>query len=56
MKSWILLDSESETDTFVEFKYPTNIETVPTKLKFMNNGGLLKNNQQGHLKNYDNVW
>ena len=42
MKWWILLDRESTTDIFREYKYLTNIKTVPTTLKIMNNGGLLK--------------
>ena len=55
MKSWILLDNESTTDISVESKYLTNIKTVPTTLKLMNNGGLLTTNQQGNLENYCNV-
>ena len=44
MKSWILLDSESTTDIFGESKYITNIKTVPTTLKLMNDGVLLTTN------------
>ena len=56
MKSWILLDSESTTDIFRESKYITNIKTVPTTLKFMTNGYLIRTNKQVHFNNYGNVW
>ena len=56
MKSWILIDSESTTDIFVEYKYLTNNKTVPTTLNILTNGDLLTKNQQGYLRNYGNVW
>ena len=42
MKSWILLDSDSTRDILGYSKYQTNTKTVPTTLKIMNNGGLLR--------------
>ena len=45
MTPWILMDSESTTDIFEEYKYLTNIKTVPTTLKLMTNEVLLTTNQ-----------
>ena len=35
---------------------PINNKTVPTTLKLMTNGSLLKTNQKVHLKIYGNIW
>ena len=56
MKPWVLLDRESTMFIFGEYKYLTNIKTVPTTPKVTTNEGLLTTNKQGHLKNYGNLW
>ena len=56
MKSWILLNSKSTTYIFVESKYLTNVKTVPTTLKLMNNGISFPTNQLVRFRKYGNVW
>ena len=56
MKDWLLLDSQSTTDTFRDQSQLKNIKSTGTKLFLKTNGGTLVTNKKGYLPGYGEVW
>ena len=56
MENWLLLDNQSTADIFCNKNVLKNVHGTSDVLHLDTNGGTLKTNKKGVLKNYGEVW
>ena len=56
MRTWLLLDNQSNADIFCNANYLTDIRKSKEELHLHTNAGVLRCTMEGHLKHYGYVW